>query len=120
MQAVDEIRGFDRHILFSATGGYATSGFVPLTNCVVEVKEIDTDGRCPVLSLRFYHKPTYPHQIAEECAEGGRPLYDENTEIGVAIDLGIEMAQSLMTQLQTKWQEFVHVVQDVEQPPTEG
>jgi len=120
MEIVDGVRGFERKILFSATGGYQTGGGLPLTNCVVEVQAIDAQWRRPVLSLLFYHRPTYPHQFAAERAEGVRPLYDENTEIGGAIDLGIEMAQSLMTQLQTKWPEFVHVVQDVEQPPTEG
>jgi len=120
MRSVDEVRGFDRNIRFSTMGGYPTSGGVPLTNCVVEVKEIDTQAKAPVLSLRFYHKPDCPHQLAEECAEAGRPPYDEDAQIGVAIDIGIEMAHSLMTQLQTKWPEFVHLITDLEEPPTEG
>jgi len=113
MKTVDDVRGFEREIKFTATGGHATGGAVPLTNCVVEVKEIDFEGRCPMLSLRFYHKPTYPHQIAQESAGAGRPLYDEDTPIGVEISLGSELAQSLNEQIQAKWQEFVRLSQDV-------
>jgi hypothetical protein len=113
MKTVDEVRGFEREILFSSTGGYATGGGIPLTNSVIEVKENDSQGRCPVLSLRFYHKPTYPHQFAQECAEAGRALYDENTPIGVEISLGPEAAQSLVEQIQAKWPEFIRVIQDV-------
>ena len=37
-----------------------------------------------------------PHQTAQESAESGRPLYDENTPIGVEINLGPEIADSLI------------------------
>jgi hypothetical protein len=116
MKTVDEVRGLEREILFSSTGGYATGGGLPLTNCVIEVKRHDGQwGNNPMLSLRFYHKPDYPHQIAQESAEAGRPLYDDNTPIGVEINLGLEIAHSLIEQMQTQWPEFIRVLQDVDE-----
>ena len=110
---VDEVRGFEREIQFAPTGGYARSGGVPLTNCVIEVVEDDWQGRCPMLSLRFYHKPVYPHQVARDSAEAGRPLVDEGSPIGVELNLGPEMAKSLIEQIQAKWPEYLRIVNDV-------
>src|ERR1035441_10286144 len=112
MKTIDDFRGFDREIKFSATGGHATGGGAPLTNCVVEIAddvvETDTvqDDRRPVLSLRFYYKPIYSHRMAEESAKAGRPLEVENTTTGRELNLGLEMAQSLIEQIQAKWPQF--------------
>lgn len=105
MKNIDEVRGFEREIKFAAAGGYATGGGVPLSNCIVEVVGNDWQGHCPMLSLRFFHRPM-PRHLAEQSAQAGRPLYDEDTPIGVAIDLGPEIAQSFIEQLQAKWPEF--------------
>ena len=44
--AVDAVRGFEREILFSSLGGYARGGGIPLTACVIEVVESDSQGKC--------------------------------------------------------------------------
>jgi hypothetical protein len=69
-----------------------------------------------MLSLRFFHKPTYPHEIANMSADAGRPLYDEDTPIGVELNLGPEIAQSLIDQIQAKWPDFVRIWNDVNTP----
>lgn len=112
MKDVDEVRGFERAILFEPTGGYKTSGGVPLTNCVIEIKENDWQGRCPMLSLRFFNKPSYSGERARELAERGFPVYNDETPIGTEINLGPEIAQSLMEQLQAQWPQYVKTVQD--------
>jgi hypothetical protein len=71
---VDEVRGFERTIFFESAGGHKTSGGVPLTNCVIEVVENDAQGNCPMLSLRFFHKPVYDAKTARELAESGHPV----------------------------------------------
>ena len=81
-----------------------------MTNCVVEVVDNDSQGRSPMLSLRFYYKPSYPHAVADRSAEAGRPLYDDDTPIGTEINLGPEMARSLVEQIQSKWPDFLKVV----------
>jgi hypothetical protein len=77
---------------------------------VVEVVENDWQGRCPMLSLRFYRNPTYTHQTAAESAEKGRPLYDEDTPMGIEINLGPEIARSFIEQIQAKWLDYPGVV----------
>lgn len=110
MKNIDEVRGFEREIKFAAAG-YATGGGVPLTNCVVEVVGNDWQGRCPMLSLRFFHRPM-PHDMAEQSAQAGRPLYDHDTPTGVEINLGPEIAQSLIEQLHAKWPEYLRLLSD--------
>jgi hypothetical protein len=83
-----------------------------LTNCVVEVVEYDFDGRCPMLSLRFYYKPIYSGKMAQELADSGHPVVDDETPIGMEITLGPEMAQSLMEQLQAQWPQYLKTVQE--------
>jgi hypothetical protein len=112
VKAVDYIRGFEREIKFAPTGGDATGGGLPLTNCVIEVVENDWQGGGPMPSLRFYHKPTFSYQIAQESVEAGRPLYEEDTPIGVELSLGPEIARSLIEQLQEKWPEYVQTLND--------
>lgn len=109
MKSVDEVRGFQREILFEQRG-YTTSGGIALTNCVVEVVESDWQGNCPVLSLRFYNKPFYSAKMADQSAEAGKPLYDENTQIGLELNLGPEIAQSLIDQINTKWPEYLQTL----------
>lgn len=113
MKTVDDVRGFEREIKFASTGGYSTGGSLPLTNCVVEVKNNDREGRCPMLSLRFYHKPYIPYQIEKESAEAGRPLIHDGDPIGVEVSLGQEIAKSLIEQIQAKWPEYVRAINDV-------
>jgi hypothetical protein len=48
MRYVDELRGYEREILFSPENLYDTGGGIELTNCVVEAKEDDWHGRAPV------------------------------------------------------------------------
>jgi hypothetical protein len=116
VKTIDDVRGFEREIKLTGKGGYTTGGGVPLTNCVVEVKKHDGQwGNNPMLSLRFYHKPDYPYQIAQESADAGRLLYDEDTPIGVELNLGAEIAQSLIEQMHAKWPEYVRVIQDVDE-----
>lgn len=112
MKHVDDIRGFERAILFEPRNLYKTSGGVPLTNCVVEVVESDWQGNCPVLSLRFYHKPTYSAEQAQRMAEGGNAPYDEQTPIGTEINLGPEIAQSLIEQIQAQWPQYLKTVNE--------
>jgi hypothetical protein len=111
MRSVDEVRGFEREIKVAVDGGYITGGGVPLTNCVIEVVPNDWQGRCPMLSLRFFHVPI-PHRIAEQSADAGNPLYDAETATGVEVNLGPEIARSLVEQLQAKWPEYVQMVND--------
>jgi hypothetical protein len=54
MKGVDEVRGYEREILFSLENLYTTGGRIALTNCAVEAIENDWQGRAPVLSLRFH------------------------------------------------------------------
>jgi hypothetical protein len=56
MKHVDAVRGFERTILLDPQTS-TRRAVAPLTNCVVEVLEKDWQGNCPILSLRFYHKP---------------------------------------------------------------
>jgi len=102
MKGIDEVRGFERTILFSSTGGYTTSAGLALTNCVVEVKDRDAQAVCPVLCIRCYYKAEFP-----ACA------YDDDTPIGVEVKLGAEIAQSLFEQLRDRWPEFVRAHQDI-------
>jgi hypothetical protein len=120
MKDVDEVRGYEREILFSPENLYHTSGGIALTNCVVEAIENDWQGRAPVLSLRFYHKP-YPlnPQIIDELAANGQRIYDEKTPIGVEVTLGLEMAQSLIEQINEEWPELLKSVQDFSNGPSE-
>ena len=85
MKDVDEVRGYEREIRFSPENLYHTSGGIALTNCVVEAKENDWQGRAPVLSLRFYHKPYLNPQIIDELATKGQRIYDEKTPIGIEV-----------------------------------
>jgi hypothetical protein len=102
VKTIDEVRGFERKILFSSTGGYTTDAGLPLTNCVVEVKGRDPQARCPVLSFRFYYKPD-----VSACP------YDDDTPIGVEVGLGPELAQSLYEQWRDKWPESVRAVKEM-------
>ena len=112
MENVDAVRGYERTILFSPSG-HARGGSLPLTNCVVETIENDYEARSPLLSLRFYHKPIYPYQLTDRSAAEGRPLYDEDTPIGTRMDLGPEMVQSLIEQLQAKLPELLRILNDI-------
>src|SRR4051794_6932815 len=106
MKHIDEIQGFSRDILFSPEGRYTTSWGTALSNCVLEVVERDVQGRCPVLSLRFYHQP--------------EPLeYDAETPVGVEINLGPELTRSFVEQLQTQlpgYQRMLQAASDEDAP----
>jgi hypothetical protein len=104
MKHVDAVRGFQRDILFNPDNLYTTGGGLALTNCVVEADEHDWQGKAPVLSLRFYHKPS-------------TLAVDEDTAIGVEISLGLEMAQSLIQQINDKWPELVKMAQEEKSDP---
>ena len=109
MRYVDETRGYEREMCFHPENLYHTGGGIELTNCVVEAKENDWQGRAPVLSLRFYHKP-YPNPPV---------AYDDKTPIGIEVTLGVEMAQSLIEQINEKWPDlltFIHQQSDNESP----
>ena len=112
MKDVDAIRGYERDILFNPENLYTTSGGVALTNCVVESVENDWQGNGPVLSLRFYHKPYLNPKVIEELAEKGQRIYNERTQVGVELNLSVELAQSLIEQIQTKWPELLRIAQE--------
>lgn len=112
MKHIDAVRGFRRDILFNPECLYTVSGGNPLTNCVVEAVETDRQGHAPVLSLRFYSKPYLDPALVSKLAEHGHPVYDEDTAIGVEINLGLEMARSLLEQINTKWPELQRIVQE--------
>jgi hypothetical protein len=112
MKTIDEVRGYERSILFNPENLYTTSGGSALTNCVVEAVEDDWQGRAPVLSLRFYNKPYLNPKLIEELAAQGRHIYDEKTQIGTEINLGLELAQSLIEQINAKWPELLKIAQE--------
>jgi hypothetical protein len=112
MKDVDEVRGYERHILFNPKNLYTTGGGLALTNCVVEAVENDWQGKAPVLSLRFYHKPYLNPALISELAQGGHRVYDETTQVGVELNLGLELAHSLIEQINAKWPELLRVAQD--------
>src|ERR1039458_10562187 len=93
MKDVDEVRGYEREILFSPENLYHTSGGIALTNCVVEAIENDSQGRVPVLSFRFYHVPYLNPQIIDELAANGQRIYGEKTPIGIEVTLGLERSE---------------------------
>ena len=111
MKHIDEERGFKRTILLGDQPGHTTQGDLPITNCVVEVIESDPVGGGPALSLRFYVKPFYDHQTASELAEGGHPVCDAETPIGVEINLGPDLVQSLIGQINTQWPQYLQILQ---------
>jgi hypothetical protein len=102
---VDDVRGLERQIKFTAIGVYKADGGIPLTNCVVELQYDWQWGNNPMLSLRFYHKPA-SYEFAQKSADAGRPLYDEDTPIGVELNLGPELAKSLIEQMVGRWAEL--------------
>jgi hypothetical protein len=110
MKHIDEVRGFTRSILVGDEPGQNTRESMNLANCVVEVLERDTCGDCPLLSLRFYARPYYGYKLATESAQQGRPLYDADAPIGVEINVGPELAQSLFEQINAQWPRFVQTV----------
>ncbi len=108
MKHIDEVRGFERTILLGDEPRHTTRGNVTLTNCIVEVIEGPL-GK--MLSLRFYNQPYYWYKVATESAQQGRPLFDADTPIGVEIDLGPELVQSLVQQLDAQLPRFFETVQ---------
>jgi hypothetical protein len=50
--------------------------------------------------------------MADQMAEHGNPAYDDGTQTGVEINLGPEIAQSFVEQIQTQWPEYVKTVQE--------
>jgi hypothetical protein len=110
MKQLDDVRGFTRSILVGDEPGQNTRESLNLANCVVEILERDPGRRCPLLSLRFYARPYYGYKLATESAQQGRPLYDADAPIGVEIDLGPELAQSLFEQINAQWPRFVQTV----------
>src|SRR4051812_27011739 len=113
MKHIDAVRGFQRDILFEPRGGYATSGGVALSDCVVETVEFDWQGQAPALSVRFYNKPANGKWVREMDAQGHKQ-YEEGTPIGIEINLGPELANSLIEQLMTKWPEYLNVRRIIE------
>lgn len=101
MKHIDAVRGLHRDILFDPENRYSRTGALELTNCVVEAVEHDFQVHSPMLSLRFYYKPS------------GLKM-DEETSTGIEINLGLEMAQSLIQQINDRWPELVKIVQDQE------
>ena len=63
-----------------------------------------------LLPLRFYDKPFYGHKTATESAERGHPLFDAETPIGVEINLGPELAQSLIEQINAQWPQYLQIL----------
>ncbi|MCC6591158.1 MAG: hypothetical protein IT168_31015 [Bryobacterales bacterium] len=114
MRGIDGVRGYQREIRFRQDGAYATGGGIALTNCVVKGVDSDWQGGAPVLSLRFYHVPT-PHGLTDKWAASGHQHYDEQTPVGVEINVGAAVAVSLLEQLQEKWPEFAMAVNAAEQ-----
>jgi hypothetical protein len=112
MKHVDEVRGYERHILFDPECLYTVGGGIALTNCVVEAVEDDWQGRAPVLSLRFYHKPYLNPKLIAELAEQGQHIYDEKSQVGVELNLSVELAQSLIEQINAKWPELLKIAQE--------
>jgi hypothetical protein len=112
MKDVDEVRGYEREILFNPENLYMVGGGLALSNCVVEAVEDDWQGKAPVLSLRFYHKPYLNRKLIAELAEHGRRIYDEKTPVGVELTLGLELAQSLIDQINVKWPELLRLTQE--------
>jgi hypothetical protein len=112
MKDVDEVRGYQRDILFNPENLYTTSGGTALTNCVVEDKEDDWQLNAPVLSLRFYHKPYLNHKLIAELAEHGQRIYDEKTRVGVELNLSVELAHSLIEQINAKWPELLNIARE--------
>lgn len=110
MKGVDVTRGYQRLILFGDQPGHTTSGGVAITNCVVEVVECDPPLAFPVLSLRFFDKPYYGYATVEESQSAGNPLYDADTEIGTELNLGPELALSLIKQINVKWPEYLDLL----------
>jgi hypothetical protein len=112
MRGIDEVRGYKRSILFDQSPGYCHSGpGMCLTGCVVEVVENDIDGRCPMMSLRFYAQPL-PSHIAEEMGGRGEPAYVEGTPIGVEICLGPDLLQSVLQQMNEMCETFNRVLRE--------
>jgi hypothetical protein len=112
MKDVDEVRGYERYILFNPENLYTTGGGVALTNCVVEALANDWQGKAPVLSLRFYHKPYLNPTLISELAEKGQRIYDETTPVGVELNLSLGLAQSLIEQINAKWPELLRIAQE--------
>lgn len=112
MKDVDEVRGYERHILFNPECLYTVSGGTALTNCVVEAVEDHWQGKAPVLSLRFYHQPYLNRKLIAELAEQGQPIYDEKTPIGIELNLSLELARSLIEQINAKWPELLRLAQE--------
>ncbi|MGO9231503.1 MAG: hypothetical protein ACLQKA_20120 [Bryobacteraceae bacterium] len=119
MKDVDEVRGYEREILFNPENLYKTGGGLALTNCVVEAVEDDWQGGAPVLSLRFYHKPYLNPGRIEELAKGGQEIYTDTTPIGIEIALGIEMARSVIEQISEKWPELLRIDRESSSEPTD-
>lgn len=111
MREIDEIRGIEKAISVGDEPGHTTRGEMPISNCVVEVTHFRAD---PVLSLRFYYKPFYGYKTATELAQRGHPVIDGDTTTGVQLDLGYELARSLVEQIQAKWPELVKALADAE------
>lgn len=112
MKDVDEVRGYERHILFSPENLYTTGGGIALTNCVVEALANDWQGKAPALSLRFYHKPYLNPTLISELAEQGHHIYDETTQVGIELTLSLELANSLIEQINARWPELLRLAQD--------
>ena len=64
-----------------------------------------------MLSLRFFHSPSHSAKMAAQMAEHGNPPYDSGDQTGLEINLGPEMAQSFIEQIQAQWPEYVKTVQ---------
>lgn len=75
------------------------SGGTPLTNCVVEAAEDGWRNNAPVLSLRFYHKPR-------------NLIYNEQSPVGVELNLSLELAQSMIEQINAKWPELLNIADE--------
>lgn len=71
-------------------------------------------GEGPVLSSRFYNKPYLSRKVCEELAEHDQRIYNEKTQIGIEVNLGLEMAQSLIEQINTKWPELLKISEESE------
>jgi|GEM_PF-4051560 hypothetical protein len=99
MKDVDDVRGYQRDILFNPENQYTKGGGVALTNCVVEATDMDYQLNAPSLSLRFYHKPR-------------KSIYNEDTPVGVDLSLSRELAQSLIDQINAKWPELLKIAQE--------
>jgi hypothetical protein len=56
--------------------------------------------------LRFYDKHSYGLKIATEAVKLGRPLFDAETPIGIEINLGPALVQSLVEQIHAQWPQY--------------